>query len=159
MNQPQRVIGIDPGFGRVGYGVVEVEGRGKYRPVTYGCLETTQGVSFEKRLQEIDDMMQELIARYPSDVVMVEQLFFSKNVTTGLKVAHARGVVLLAAARAGIPVRDVNPLHVKQAITGTGGADKQQVQKMTQVLLGLKEMPKPDDAADALAVALCGFLY
>lgn len=157
--QPRCVLGIDPGFGRLGYAVVELAGREKYTVHTYGCLETNKDALFEQRLVEIDLLMSDLCKTFSPDLVMVEQLFFAKNVTTGLQVAHARGVVLLAATKANIPVQDIHPQHVKQALVGNGAAQKQQVQKMTQLMLRLKELPRPDDAADALAIALCGFLH
>jgi len=146
-------LGIDPGTAILGYGVV----RGDRDPelVTYGVARTENTLSPEKRLQRLYDAVSRLIAEHLPDAVAVEQLFFSKNVTTALPVMQARGVVLLAAASADIPVAEYRPNEVKQAIAGYGRADKAQMQEMVRILLRLDAIPQPDDAADALAIAIC----
>jgi crossover junction endodeoxyribonuclease RuvC len=146
-------LGIDPGTAILGYGVV----RGDRDPelVTYGVARTESGLAPEKRLQRLYDAVSRLIAEHLPDAVAVEQLFFSKNVTTALPVMQARGVVLLAAARADVPVSEYRPNEVKQAIAGYGRADKAQMQEMVRILLRLDAIPQPDDAADALAIAIC----
>ncbi|MEK7648102.1 MAG: crossover junction endodeoxyribonuclease RuvC [Patescibacteria group bacterium] len=154
----RRILGIDPGFGRMGYAVLEEVGREQFTIRAYGCVETKKEQLFSQRLVEIADACEKLLAEFQPESMAIEQLFFGKNVTTGIQVSHARGVIMLTAARAGIAIREFNPLQIKQIITGYGGAKKDQMQRMVQVLLRLKEMPKSDDAADAIAVALCGFL-
>ncbi len=150
---PGITLGIDPGTAIVGYGVV----RGDRDPemVAYGVVRTESDLAPEKRLLRLYDAVTRLIAEHLPDAVAVEQLFFSKNVTTALPVMQARGVVLLAAASAGVPVSEYRPIEVKQAISGYGRADKAQMQEMVRILLRLDATPQPDDAADALAVAIC----
>ncbi len=155
----RRILGIDPGFGRMGYGVVEQVGRDQYRALTHGCVQTDAGASFGKRLLEIEQACTELLSEFSPELMAIEQLYFSKNVTTGMRVSHARGIIVASAARADVPSIDLNPMQIKQIITGHGTADKAQMQRMIQMMLSLKEIPKPDDAADALAIALCGFLH
>lgn len=142
----------------MGYAVVEEVGREQFSVRAYGCVETQKDQPFPQRLVEIADATEKLLAEFQPESMAIEQLFFSKNVTTGINVSHARGVIVLSAARAGVKILEFNPLQIKQIITGYGGAKKDQMQRMVQVLLRLKEMPKSDDAADAIAVALCGFL-
>ncbi len=137
-----------------GYGLVEGEGD-QQSLVTYGAITTEAGQPLAGRLQQVYQGLQELIARYQPQEVAVEELFFSKNARTALAVGQARGVVLLAAANAGLAVAEYTPLQVKQAIVGYGRAEKSQVQQMVRVILGLDHIPQPDDAADALAVAIC----
>lgn len=149
-----RVLGVDPGTARVGYGVVEGEGASLHA-VTYGLVTTSSGPYLPERLQEIYQALRDLLAETTPKALAAEELFFSRNVRTALAVGQARGVVLLAAAHAGIPVFEYTPLQVKQAVAGYGKASKEQVQEMVRVLLGLPETPKPDDVADALAVAIC----
>ncbi len=149
----QITLGIDPGTAILGYGVVS--GDRDPEIVTYGVIRTESSLSPEKRLQRLYDAVSRLIAEHLPDAVAVEQLFFSKNVTTALPVMQARGVVLLAAANADIPISEYRPIEVKQAITGYGKADKPQMQEMVRVLLRLATIPQPDDAADALAIAIC----
>jgi crossover junction endodeoxyribonuclease RuvC len=149
-----RVLGVDPGTARVGYGVVEGEGP-SLRAVTYGLVTTSTGTSLPERLQEIYQALRDLMAEIAPEALAAEELFFSRNARTALAVGQARGVVLLAAAHAGVPVFEYTPLQVKQAVAGYGKAPKEQVQEMVRVLLGLPETPKPDDVADALAVAIC----
>lgn len=148
-----RILGIDPGFGRSGYGVVEVQGH-KQTALVYGCVETAPHTPTGVRLKEIYERMRTIMESYKPDIVAIEQLFFARNVSTALTASEARGVVVLAAEMAGIAQVAYTPLQVKQAVVGYGRAEKSQVQEMVRVLLGLRELPKPDDAADALAVAL-----
>jgi crossover junction endodeoxyribonuclease RuvC len=146
-------IGIDPGTALLGFGVVE--SAGDPRLVEYGAIATTPDRPMPQRLAELFDHVGELLARHRPDVLAVEQLFFARNVTTAIAVGQARGVVLLAAARAGVPVVEYSPSEVKHAVVGYGKADKAQMQEMVRIILGLEVVPHPDDAADALAVALC----
>lgn len=148
------ILGIDPGLAIVGWGVVEYR-NSKFRTLAYGSLQTPAGMSTEKRLQQIYDGMCELIRTYHPETVAIEELFFNTNITTGIRVAEARGVLLLAAQQAGLSIREYTPLQVKQAVVGYGRAEKKQVITMVTMLLGLSEPPKPDDTADALAIAIC----
>ncbi len=151
-----RVLGIDPGTAITGYGVIEGEGD-KLSLTTYGAITTPANQPLAQRLQHIYRELQALIAEWHPDSAAVEELFFSKNARTALSVGHARGVTLLALTEAGLPLQEYKPAEIKQAVAGYGNAPKQQVQGMVQLLLGLDEMPRPDDAADALAVAICHF--
>lgn len=146
-------LGVDPGTAMMGYGIVD--GDDEPTLVTYGVVETTAKESMDRRLVKLYDTVWELIRTHAPDVLAVEQLFFARNVTTALAVGQARGVVLLAAAQHGMDVFEYKPAEVKQTISGYGKADKPQMQEMVRVLLGLQNIPRPDDAADALAVALC----
>ncbi len=148
-----RVLGIDPGFGRTGYGVIDAV-TGRQKALEYGCIETLPTDDMGRRLHDIFTAVQEIIEKYHPDVMAVEQLFFNRNVTTAFKASEARGVVVLAAEMAGIPQVSYTPIQVKQAVVGYGRAEKKQVQEMVKVLLGLSTIPKPDDAADALAIAI-----
>ena len=147
------VLGIDPGTAALGYGIVETT-RGRVREVDHGCLETSPDSSLPERLLAIHTLVDDLIALHQPGVVAVERLFFSKNVQTAFAVGQARGVVLLAAAQHGVRVREATPNEVKSAIAGYGAADKEQVQRMVQMVLAMPERPRPDDAADALAIAV-----
>ena len=147
-----KVLGIDPGTAALGYGIVERTG-GRLREVDHGCLTTSPDLSLPERLLAIHTLVDELLALHEPDLMGVERLFFSRNVQTALGVGQARGVVLLAAAQHGTPVREATPSEVKSAIAGYGAADKAQVQRMVQLVLGMSELPRPDDAADALAIA------
>ncbi len=147
-----KVLGIDPGTAALGYGIVE-RSRGRLREVDHGCLTTSADLSMPERLLAIHALVIELIELHQPDLMGVERLFFSRNVQTALGVGQARGVVLLAAAQHGTPVREATPNEVKSAIAGYGAADKEQVQRMVQLVLGMSELPRPDDAADALAIA------
>ncbi len=147
------VLGIDPGTAAMGYGVVERTG-GTLRAVDYGCIVTTPDAPLPERLLRIHEALTELIETHRPDLVGVERLFFSKNAQTAFGVGQARGVVLLAAAQHGIPVREATPNEIKMGVTGFGGADKEQVGRMVAVILCLDEVPKPDDTADALACAI-----
>lgn len=150
------ILGIDPGIARMGWGVVEEARGGKARAVGYGCVETHRTQSHGERLAEVHKELTRLIKKYKPDRVAVEKLFFSKNVKTALTVSEARGVVVMTCEKLHTPIVEISPKEVKQALTGYGGADKRQIQRMVQLMLGLKEMPKPDDAADALAIGLAG---
>ena len=147
------ILGIDPGYAIVGWGVVEYQGI-KHRPVAFGAITTEAHTDFNLRLKRIYDDMVELIERSKPDVMSIEKLYFNTNTTTAIQVAQARGVILLAAEQAHIPVYEYTPLQVKVAVTGYGKALKPQVMEMTRRLLHLKDVPKPDDTADALALAL-----
>jgi crossover junction endodeoxyribonuclease RuvC len=148
------VLGIDPGTAMTGYGLVERTGS-RLRAVDYGCLETPAGMPLPERLLLIQDGLIDLVETHRPDLVAVERLFFNKNVQTAFAVGQARGVALLTAARYGLPVHEYGPHEVKLAVTGHGRAEKLQVQRMVQVVLGLAVLPRPDDAADALAIAIC----
>jgi len=147
------VLGIDPGTAMLGYGVVERSGS-RLRMVDVGCLETSASETLPARLLQIHRVVTDLIELHRPDILAVERLFFSKNAQTAFAVGQARGVVLLAGAAAGLPVREATPNEVKTAVTGYGAADKEQVGRMVATVLGLKAVPRPDDAADALAVAI-----
>ncbi|MDX9953293.1 MAG: crossover junction endodeoxyribonuclease RuvC [Anaerolineae bacterium] len=149
-----RTLGIDPGTAITGYAIIEEDGAA-LRLVTLGAIETPAKTPMPQRLQTIYTMVSMLIHEHAPDAAAVEELFFSRNVTTAISVGQARGVVLLALAEAGLPTAEYTPLQVKQAVTGYGNAGKRQVQEMVKVLLNLTEIPRPDDAADAAAVAIC----
>ena len=148
------ILGIDPGLAIVGWGVIEYKNT-RFRTIAYGSVQTPAGLRTEERLKMIFDGINELIVKYRPDAVAVEELFFNTNITTGIRVAEARGVVLLAAELAGISTYEYTPLQVKQAVVGYGRAEKKQVITMVTMLLGLPKPPKPDDTADALAIAIC----
>lgn len=149
-----RILGIDPGYAIVGYGVVDRDGA-SFRPVEYGAVTTDAGTLFEERLRIVYDGIGEVIDRTQPDAISLEQLFYYSNQTTVIYVAEARGVILLAARQRQVPVYEYTPMQVKQAVTGYGKAVKKQVQEMTRILLKLSAIPKPDDTADALAMAIC----
>ena len=149
-----RILGIDPGYGITGFGLIEAE-RGRSVLLQCGAITTPAGMDFSARLEIIYQDMRQLLDATKPDAVAIEELFFGQNVTTGIGVAQARGVVLLAIRQAGLEVTSYKPMQVKQAVVGYGNATKHQVQDMTKRLLGLSAMPKPDDAADAIAIALC----
>lgn len=148
-------LGIDPGTATTGYGLVSENQQGGLEAVDYGVISTPAKFTPEKRLLEIYNQISEILLLHRPQLCAVEKLFFQRNITTAMSVSQARGVVLLALAQAGIEVAEYNPMEVKQAVTGYGGAEKRQVQLMVQSLLRLKQVPKPDDAADALAIAIC----
>ena len=148
------ILGIDPGVATIGFGLFRAE-RGKTTLLQYGVITTPPGIPLSVRLLQISNDMERLIATFRPDEMAVEELFFSKNITTGIAVAHGRGVILLAAEKLGIPVFEYTPMQVKQSVVGYGKAEKKQVMLMTQRLLNMKDIPKPDDAADALAIAIC----
>lgn len=148
------ILGIDPGIADTGYGIITAEGN-SLRCLDYGSIKTPAGVALPERLFSLAASLRTLISRYSPDIISVEQLFFCRNVKTALIVGQARGVVLLVAKESGALLREFTPLQIKQSVSGYGQADKLQVQKMVKTILALKEIPKPDDAADALAAAIC----
>lgn len=149
-----RILGIDPGVAIVGFGVLDCAA-GTQKMVQYGAINTPAGLPLAARLSRIQDDMEELLRLFQPDEIAIEELFFSKNITTGIAVAHARGVILCTAEKQGIPIYEYTPMQVKQAVVGYGLAEKKQVMDMTRRLLKLKAVPRPDDAADALAIAIC----
>ena len=149
-----RILGIDPGLATVGFSIVDVE-KSKMKLVTCGVISTPAHTSLSSRLDRIFEDMNELISSFSPDVMSIEELFFNTNITTGIAVAHARGVILLSAYRAGVQVFEYTPLQVKQAVVGYGRAEKNQVIDMVRRMLALPAAPKPDDAADAVALAIC----
>ena len=149
-----RILGIDPGYGITGFGLIDAQ-RGTSQLLRCGAITTPAGTDFPIRLQMIYNDMTELLALAKPEAVAIEELFFGQNVTTGIGVAQSRGVILLAIQQAGIPIFQYKPIQVKQAVVGYGNATKHQVMDMTKRLLHLEKMPKPDDAADAIAIALC----
>lgn len=146
-------LGFDPGTARLGYGVIGSDP--EPRAIDYGIISTEADLPMARRLVEIHEAVTELIQVFRPDAVAVERLFFAQNVTSAMTVGQARGVVLLAAAQRGLPVAEYAPSEVKQAIVGYGKADKRQIQEMVRIMLGLESVPRPDDAADALAIAIC----
>jgi crossover junction endodeoxyribonuclease RuvC len=148
------ILGIDPGVATVGFGVIEAQ-RGQNRLIQYGTITTPAGIPLSDRLIQLHRDMEELLELFHPDEVAVEELFFSKNITTGIAVAHGRGVLLLAVAEKQIPVFEYTPMQVKQSVAGYGKAEKRQVMDMTRRLLHMDKVPRPDDAADALALAIC----
>ena len=148
------ILGIDPGLAIVGWGVVEYNA-GKFRVLGYGSIETPAGTDTPERLKMIYDDIVLLIRKYRPDEMAIEELFFNTNITTGIRVAEARGVLLLGAETMGVPISEYTPLQVKQAVSGYGRAEKKQVIAMVTSILGLASPPKPDDTADALAIAIC----
>jgi len=149
-----RILGIDPGSDSTGYGLIESDGS-RHTAVLYGAVKTQPGKAFSERLLTIHTRLCEILAQAQADVLAIEEVFYATNVQSALKLGHARGVALLAAAQRGIPVFEYSPLEIKSAIVGYGRAEKHQVQSMVRFLLALPEVPTPDDAADALAVAIC----
>jgi len=149
-----RILGIDPGYGTTGFGLIEAQ-RGQSQLIQCGVITTPPGMDFSARLEIIYEDMRKLLQVAKPDAVAIEELFFGQNVTTGIGVAQSRGVILLAIRQAGLEVTSYKPMQVKQAVVGYGNASKHQVQEMTKRLLHLEAMPKPDDAADAIAIALC----
>lgn len=153
-----RIIGIDPGTGILGFGVIDAN-RGKTKLVTAGVIRTPAHTPLPERLEEIYDGLTEIIAETKPDVMAIEKLFFTKNVTTGISVAHARGIAMLTGRQSKLRIEEYTPNEIKQSITGYGAAKKPQVQEMVRIQLGLTEVPKPDDCADALAAAImCAFV-
>lgn len=148
------IFGIDPGYAIVGYGVVEYKGN-NFKTITYGTIITENTKTFPERLKIVYDKLSALLDEYNPDCVAIEELFFNKNVKTAINVGQARGVQLLAAMNKGTDLYEYTPLQIKQGVVGYGRAEKKQVQEMVRVILNLKQTPKPDDAADALAVAIC----
>lgn len=149
-----RILGIDPGYAITGIGVVDYDGY-KFAPVKFGAITTKAGTDFNLRLLTIYEDMTELVKQVKPDHIAIERLYFTTNQKTAIDVAQARGIIVLVATQYGIPINEYTPLQVKQSVVGYGKAEKKQVMEMTRSILGLKEVPKPDDAADALAIAIC----
>lgn len=152
------ILGIDPGFARVGIGIVKVE-KGVCRYVMHACIETHKTTPFPQRLVEIREALDAYLEQYKPERLVMEKLYFKQSVTTAMDVAQARGVILVTCAARGLSLVELMPSQVKAGLTGYGGADKKQMQMMVKMQLNLKEIPKPDDAADALALAICGSSY
>jgi len=149
-----RILGIDPGYAIIGWGAIEYQ-RGRYYPLCFGAITTEAHTDFNKRLEAIYNDTKQLLEKVKPEALAIEKLYFTTNKTTAVQVCEARGVILLAAQQAGVPVFEYTPLQVKSAVTGYGKAQKPQVMEMTRRLLSLKEVPRPDDTADALAIAVC----
>lgn len=149
-----RILGIDPGYAIVGYGVVDYN-RTKFSVVDYGAILTEAGIPFNERLETIYDDMMAMIQKWKPEVMAIEKLYFNTNTTTAIDVAQARGAIVLAAQKSGMAIAEYTPLQVKQSVVGYGRAEKKQVQEMTKMILNLEKVPKPDDTADALAMAIC----
>ena len=149
-----RILGIDPGLAIVGFGLIEADA-GRTQLLQYGTVTTPAGLPLSDRLVQLERDTEELLAQLRPDAIAIEELFFSNNITTGIAVAHARGILLCTAAKSGIPLYEYTPMQVKQAVVGYGLAEKRQVMDMVKRLLKLRSVPRPDDAADALAIALC----
>lgn len=155
-----KILGIDPGIGICGFGLIETSSRANAKALDFGAVRTVVDAPLPSRLKELYDSLCEVFEETKPDVVSVEKLFFAKNITTGIAVAEARGIVLLVAEQNNIPVYEYTPNEIKKSLTGYGSATKTQMQEIVRVHLGLEKKPKPDDAADALAAAItCGFLY
>ena len=151
------IIGIDPGTATTGYGIIETtKNDNQQKCISYGVITTNPALSPQERLKKINNKLNKLIKKYTPKILVVEKVYFFKNLKTAMPVSQAKGVILLTAAKKKIPVYEVTPLQVKMAISGYGRAKKKQIQEMTKILLKLKKIPKPDDAADALAIAICG---
>lgn len=148
------ILGIDPGYATIGYGIIDKTAN-NIKPIDYGVIQTPKEESVPVRLAMLNDAMTKIILTFNPDAIAVEELFFNTNITTGIKVAQARGVILLCAIKECGHLYEYTPLQVKQALTGNGRADKKQVQYMVKAVLNLKSEPKPDDVADALAIAIC----
>ncbi|HOJ34540.1 MAG TPA: crossover junction endodeoxyribonuclease RuvC [Candidatus Hydrogenedentes bacterium] len=149
-----RVLGFDPGTATTGYGIVERRGT-RLRHIAHGCILTAAHLHFSERLRLIYDEATALVAQFSPEAIAIEKIYFSRNVTTAISVAQARGVIALTASQAHVPISEYSPLEVKNAVVGYGKATKRQVQEMVRILLNLPEIPKPDDASDALALAIC----
>lgn len=152
------ILGLDPGFARTGFAILDSD-RGRLKAIDYGCWETKKNEPFSQRLVFLALELKKILKKFKPTLVAVEELFFFKNLKTAINVAQARGVLLLVAEQAKTPIIELTPLEVKQSLSGYGRADKKQVQKMVQIILKLKEIPKSDDAADALAIAIAASSY
>ncbi len=148
------ILGLDPGIATVGFGIIQGE-RGSFASLAYGAIRTEAGLPLSERLEIIYNDLREMLIQFKPDAVAVEELFFNTNITTGISVAHGRGVLLLGCRQYGVPTYEYTPLQVKQSVVGYGRAEKKQVMEMVKRLLHLEKIPRPDDAADALAIALC----
>jgi len=149
-----RILGIDPGYATIGFGIIDAQ-RGSFQLCQYGTITTPPELPFEKRLEVIYDDMNRLLDAAAPDVMAIEELFWGHNVTTGIGVSHGRGVILLAAAQRNLPINEYTPMQIKLAVVGYGNATKHQVMDMTKRMLHMEQVARPDDAADAIAVALC----
>lgn len=149
-----RILGIDPGSESTGYGIIDTDGL-RHRPVLFGAIKTSVRRPFQERLLKIHGDLNNVLSREQADIMAIEEVFHAANVQSALKLGHARGIALLVAAQHGIGVYEYSPLEIKKAVVGYGRAEKAQIQTMVRVILGLPEIPSPDDAADALAVAIC----
>lgn len=149
-----KILGIDPGYAILGWGIIEKTGN-RFRPVDYGAITTDKDMPMPERLQVLYDELREIIREYNPEVASIEKLFFNTNTTTAINVGQARGVAILACIKGNLQVAEYTPLEIKQALVGYGRADKKQIQFMVKTMLNLKEVPKPDDTADALAAAIC----
>lgn len=149
-----RILGIDPGYATIGWGVLDFDNM-RFNAVKYGAITTSADTPFEKRINEIYDDMCVILDKFRPDCMSIEKLFFNDNITTGIDVAHARGVIMLSAVQRDVKIYEYMPLQIKAAVTGYGYAEKHQVQEMVKNILNLKSVPKPDDTADALAIAIC----
>ena len=149
-----RILGIDPGYAILGYGIIEMRGN-RFKVIDYGAVTTEAGMEMPDRLKVLYNSLMELIGRFEPEVASVEELFFNTNAKTAILVGQARGVALLACSNSGLDIAEYTPLQIKQALVGNGRAEKKQVQFMVKTILNLKEAPKPDDTADALAAAIC----
>lgn len=152
---PMKTIGIDPGTAIMGWGIVEEAPGSKLRLVDFGALTTPAGMPHPERLVILYDGLRAVLEQHKPEDAAIEELFFGKNVNTAITVGQARGVALLALAQSHLPIREYKPMEIKQALSGYGGADKKQIQEMVRITLGLASVPRPDDAADALAIAIC----
>lgn len=152
-----RIIGIDPGTGILGFGVIDIKD-GKIKMVDAGVVKTPAHTPLDERLEDIFDSLSEIVKETKPDVMSIEKLFFAQNVTTAISVSHARGAAMLAGRKGKLPIAEYTPLQIKQTVTGYGKADKKQVQEMVRIQLGLTNVPKPDDCADALAAAITHYL-
>lgn len=151
------ILGIDPGLATTGYGIINLQtANGRLQIVDYGCVKTSAKLSFAERLKIIYSEIEQLVKKYQPDKIAIEKIFFAKNVKTAMQVGEARGVITLAAVRNNLSILEFTPLQVKQALTGYGRASKEQIQEMVKAILSLREIPRPDDAADALAIAITG---
>lgn len=148
------IMGIDPGFAITGYGIVKYEGN-KFSPLEYGAVVTKASTPFARRLLQLDGELAAIMEKYRPEAISIEELFFNKNIKTAIMAAHGRGIAIAAAARSGADVFEYTPLQVKQAVVGYGRAEKAQIQQMVKMILNLPSIPKPDDVADALAIAVC----
>ncbi|MDD2730841.1 MAG: crossover junction endodeoxyribonuclease RuvC [Candidatus Portnoybacteria bacterium] len=151
------ILGIDPGTAIIGYGLIEAERGQNCRAKAFGCIKTAAGLATARRLNDLHSALTKIIKKYRPDAMAVEDIFFFKNLKTAVKVSQARGVILLAGQQCHLPIYEFTPLQVKQALTGYGRAEKKQIQQMVKAVLGLDDLPRPDDAADALAIAVCCF--
>lgn len=156
-NSPKRVLGIDTGIAIMGWSILEKGTNGKMNLIACGAITTSAKATMGNRLYSLNLELAEVISKYDPEIVAVESIFYFKNKKTIIAVSQARGVILMTAEAAGLPIVDYTPLQVKTAVTGYGRAEKEQVQKMVKLILGLKEVPKPDDIADAIAIAICHF--